>query len=56
MISFFFIKNRKIKHSIHYVFFYVEIERKKGRFIAVISMQKWYNLKPKRIVHKKPPE
>lgn len=42
MMIFFFIKKRKIKHSIVTVYFYFEIEREKGRFITVISKLKWY--------------
>jgi hypothetical protein len=38
----FFIQIRKVKHSFVTIYFYNEEERKKGRFIAIISMWKWY--------------
>jgi hypothetical protein len=42
MMIFFFIENRKIKHSRSYGFFYVEIESKKGYFVTVILNKMWY--------------
>ncbi len=47
------------------VSFYIDLERKKGRFIAVISMQNWYinkrphlnlNMKTSDFINNKKPE